>query len=242
MIRRGGLCVSIAVMIVGAVLLLNFTAPNPTGRRYSSDTPVLSGSSNEIGASAEIILSHDLGVPKNTTNFDGVIPDFITEVSIIESKNCAALPCENRGQFERLLILSQTTGRELWVYTRIGTRIPDDMQAAVVNTGGSIVPYFVVPPYRDATDSAAILIIGVGASVSSFFVVWEYRALKRRGVTFMITRQPLYVLIAAVGVIVLTLLVLNINAVRIALSALETIMSIVFFSLASVWIYRQIRK
>jgi len=49
------------------VLLLNFTAPNPTGRRYSSEMPVTTGlgSAAEIGRSAELILAKDLRLPRN---------------------------------------------------------------------------------------------------------------------------------------------------------------------------------
>lgn len=49
------------------VLLLNFTAPNPTGRRYSSEMPLTTGrgSAAEIGRSAELILAKDLRLPRN---------------------------------------------------------------------------------------------------------------------------------------------------------------------------------
>lgn len=59
--------IGLVVAGVAIVLLLNFTAPNPTGRRYSSETPVTTGqgSSGDIGISGERILSRDLGVPRN---------------------------------------------------------------------------------------------------------------------------------------------------------------------------------
>ncbi len=49
------------------VLLLNFTAPNPTGRRYSSEMPRTTGQGRaaEIGLSGEQILAKDLGLPRN---------------------------------------------------------------------------------------------------------------------------------------------------------------------------------
>jgi hypothetical protein len=61
--------VSVAVSVVSVILLLNFTAPNPTGRRYSSEVPLLNGQRNsqEIGLSGELILSQDLGIPRNET-------------------------------------------------------------------------------------------------------------------------------------------------------------------------------
>ncbi len=53
------------VMLVCVVLLLNFTAPNPTGRRYSSASPLTSGDAQSIGLSGEQILSQDLHAPRN---------------------------------------------------------------------------------------------------------------------------------------------------------------------------------
>ncbi len=49
------------------VLLLNFTAPNPTGRRYASQMPITTGrgTAAEIGRSAELILAQDLRLPRN---------------------------------------------------------------------------------------------------------------------------------------------------------------------------------
>jgi hypothetical protein len=66
-LRRILLGTSFITTLVCVVLLLNFTAPNPTGRRYSSEMPVTTGqgSSQEIGVSGERVLSIDLGVPRN---------------------------------------------------------------------------------------------------------------------------------------------------------------------------------
>ena len=49
------------------ILLLNFTAPNPTGRRYSSAIPVTTGqgSAQTIGLSGESVLALDLKLPRN---------------------------------------------------------------------------------------------------------------------------------------------------------------------------------
>lgn len=66
-IRRIVLWLSLLVLVVSTVLLLNFTAPNPTGRRYSSKTPVTTGqgNANAIGLSGERILAEDLNLPRN---------------------------------------------------------------------------------------------------------------------------------------------------------------------------------
>lgn len=54
-------------IIVGIVLLLNFAAPNPTGRRYSSAVPSQQASTtgNQDWREAEIVLERDLGIPFN---------------------------------------------------------------------------------------------------------------------------------------------------------------------------------
>lgn len=66
-IRRLLFLLSLLTILVCIVLLLNFTAPNPTGRRYSSASPLTSGqaSPQAIGDDAERILAIDLGLPNN---------------------------------------------------------------------------------------------------------------------------------------------------------------------------------
>lgn len=116
---------ALAGMILCGVLLLNFTASNPTHRRYSSQTPLTTGQGTgaEIGQDAERILSKDLGVPPNdssgqrqcicvngaTLNSDcnscliilsGISgfrrPDFVSSSFIAESKNQQSLLYTNR--------------------------------------------------------------------------------------------------------------------------------------------------
>ena len=55
------------VFVFCIILLLNVTAPNPTGRRYSSEVPLTTGqaSGGDIGADAERVLAKDLGLPNN---------------------------------------------------------------------------------------------------------------------------------------------------------------------------------
>lgn len=64
-LRRLLFALSLMVVVLCIVLLLNFTAPNPTGRRYSSASPVMAGSAQAIGLSGEEILSKDLRLPRN---------------------------------------------------------------------------------------------------------------------------------------------------------------------------------
>ena len=58
---------ALCLFIISVILLLNFTAPNPTGRRYSSATPRTTGqgSANELGGDGERILGSDLHLPNN---------------------------------------------------------------------------------------------------------------------------------------------------------------------------------
>jgi len=65
--RRISLVAAVIGAVICIILLLNFTAENPTGRRYSSETPIITGGGNsaQIGTSGERILSSDLGVQRN---------------------------------------------------------------------------------------------------------------------------------------------------------------------------------
>jgi len=247
-LRRVLLILSV-VLTVGALLFfLNFTATNPTGRRYSSQMPILQGSPNDIGASAEIILADDLGVPKNNANFDGVIPDFITEGYMGESKNCADLPCEYRGQFEKLLTLAADSGRPLWIYTRVDTRIPADMMAQVAATGGAIIPYFTVPGYVDPLDQWAWASLLVGIGVSSFFGAWELVIFTRQGGSLktwvqkeeMMAKFNQNRLLLLGVVIILGAVLINIGPFRSLLANIETIAAIIFYTLGALWFFKQL--
>jgi hypothetical protein len=65
--RRLAMLGALVSAFICIVLLLNFTAPNPTGRRYSSEIPVTTGegTSQEIGISGERVLAKDLQLPRN---------------------------------------------------------------------------------------------------------------------------------------------------------------------------------
>lgn len=66
-LRRVLLVIALSIGVVSVVLLLNITAPNPTGRRYSSEVPLTTGegSAGEIGGDGERILAVDLRLPNN---------------------------------------------------------------------------------------------------------------------------------------------------------------------------------
>ncbi|MEP7289496.1 MAG: hypothetical protein ABI947_27420 [Chloroflexota bacterium] len=66
-LRRIVFSLALVACFVSVILLLNFTAPNPTGRRYSSRMPLSTrqGSANQIGLDGERVLSDDLRLPRN---------------------------------------------------------------------------------------------------------------------------------------------------------------------------------
>ncbi len=64
-LRRLAFLIALVVTLICIVLLLNFTAANPTGRRYSSAPVQTSGGAANIGLSGERILSQDLRTPRN---------------------------------------------------------------------------------------------------------------------------------------------------------------------------------
>jgi hypothetical protein len=71
LMRRALMALAALVLLVGVILLLNITAPNPTGRRYSSAMPMQSegtiASSRLAGDEAERILAKDLRLVGNNS-------------------------------------------------------------------------------------------------------------------------------------------------------------------------------
>ncbi|MDX2138714.1 MAG: hypothetical protein SF123_11525 [Chloroflexota bacterium] len=67
-IRRFVMLILLLAVVASTALLLDVTAPNPTGRRISSaPVPTISSglSAQQIGRAAEDVLARDLGVPRN---------------------------------------------------------------------------------------------------------------------------------------------------------------------------------
>jgi hypothetical protein len=91
-------------IIASTVLLLNFTAPNPTGRRYSSTAPLTTGqgSSSAIGLTAENILAKDLGLPRN---------DEPEQLQCICKNAATVIPNECRTCFAYVDVLSTSSHR-----------------------------------------------------------------------------------------------------------------------------------
>jgi hypothetical protein len=169
-------------LLIAIVLLLNFTAPNPTGRRYSSAVVPINGQSQIIGRAAEDILALDLGVPRNEGNgtprecicrsddnpqgrcdtcFVSVpidttvrIPDFVTSRYIADSKNQENL-VSDAAQIRDFALAAHELNIPLWVYVRVNSRVAPDIVDIVAATGGGVIYYFAVPGYHDPVDAQA---------------------------------------------------------------------------------------
>lgn len=124
--------IALVILIVSVLLLLNITAPNPTHRRYSSQTPLTTGqgTGKSVGDSAEMILAADLNLPNNNApdqrqclcksagsasakacnvclpvsdlQTDFRIPDFIAPDFMAESKNTQNLLYTGR-EYDQIL-------------------------------------------------------------------------------------------------------------------------------------------
>lgn len=206
LLRRVIILLSFVIALVCIVLLLNITAANPTGRRYSSESPVIQGTSQSIGISGERILAADLNTIRNersdmrqcicqgpgprsvsecrvcsayaqiTSSYRR--PDFVTGSYIAESKNGTSLLYSGRevDQIGDYVIAARALGIPLWVYTRVDTRVDAEFMDIVRTTGGDVVPYFTVPDYVDPVDQAATSGLLGALGVLFFMGFWETSA------------------------------------------------------------------
>lgn len=201
-LRRFTALVALLGIIICVVLILNFTASNPTGRRYSSDIPLVQGSAQEIGFDGERILSKDLGLPPNDradqrqcicANAAFVPgecnscfatlhtldtfrrPDFISSNFIAESKNRRNLFYTDRDfdQLQDYAAVAKALDIPLWVYVRVNTNIDPEYESVVKATGGGIVRYFRVEDYTDPTHRGAQIGILICVSVLGGIVLIE---------------------------------------------------------------------
>lgn len=193
----------VGVIITGIVLLLNFTAPNPTGRRYSSEVVDLNLDNGTKGLEGERILALDLRAPLNTiekhcicgeastvasqcnlcrVNVPTVstyrMPDFFTETYIADAKNrytWLSSHSQDVAQMTDYAHAAIALDIPLWVYVRVDTTVDQTMQDIVRSTGGDIVHYFATPDWVDPVNIIAIIGIVIGG-VFLTFVLWrEFR-------------------------------------------------------------------
>lgn len=178
--RRLIILASLVGIAVCIIYLLNFTADNPTGRRYSSSLVTITGKPGNIGDSGEDVLAKDLKLPNNNRagqqkcicdhdqvsspsgcstcilygEFPSVDnferPDFVGKGFIAESKNVAEL--NTYTQLKGYAEAARYKGLKLWVFVRVDTKVDSRYDDLVEGTGGDIVYYFAVPGYEDPTD------------------------------------------------------------------------------------------
>lgn len=217
-IRRLILLVAIIAFALCIVLLLNFTAPNPTHRRYSSETPLTTGQANgkQIGDDGERILSNDLNLPNNNdpaqlqclcgngsnpcksclTKLPSLstyrVPDFVGPNFLAEAKNKQDLLYTGRevDQIHDYVLAALLMNRPLWVYVRVNTDVAPEFTQLVESTGGGVLYYFTVPGYTDPVDKT----VQTGAAISVIGLVGagslEWWSHRRRKVRVVVVELP----------------------------------------------------
>ena len=127
-------------IVVSDLLLRNFTAPNPTGRRYSSEMPLTTrqGSSQEIGQSGETVLAKDLRLSNN--NYSGETQCICGNSSQSSNGRCKAclvvLPSMSSYRMPDFVgsgFLAESKNEQGLLYTgREVTQIQDYVMAAIL--------------------------------------------------------------------------------------------------------------
>lgn len=202
-LRRIAFVLAFAAFIGCVILLLNFTAPNPTGRRYSSRVILTSGNPQTVGRDAENVLGLDLRLPNNndpdqrqcicgnpsyantgdcrvclaiSASIDTYrIPDFVAPGFIAEAKNRAGLPYSGRDadQISDFVIASQALNRPLWLYIRVNTDLDPSYMEMVEATGGGVVRYFATADYADPVDTGARNGVVVSIVILAGTIFWS---------------------------------------------------------------------
>ncbi len=221
LIRHSIFIIALMGVAVCIILLLNFTAPNPTGRRYSSASPLTRGAAQDIGLSGEQILAQDLHLPRNddadqrqcichdanTVPGDCRVcivsspsitsyrrPDFIGANFIAESKNRQNLLYSYSDQVDQIsdyVLAAELLGRPLWLYTRVDTLLDPAYYRLVELTGGGVVAYFTTPGYGDPVDQAAQLGLKIALVALVLAGIWELGARRLRSPAAPKPKDPL---------------------------------------------------
>jgi hypothetical protein len=202
--RRTIFLVALLVVIGSLILLLtNYTPFNPTYRRYSSETVVTTGDSNDIGLSGETVLSKDLSIPRNddqnpqlvvcnTTpkqlpqkakciyNSDDIenyrVPDFVTDEIIAESKNAKRLLTSyerDYQQIQEIAIAAKALNRPFWLYVRHNTEVAPEYHTIVESTGGRVVYYFATDGYANFIDLFLTRMLAGGLGMIVIVLLWK---------------------------------------------------------------------
>jgi hypothetical protein len=90
---------------------------------YNAATNALDifGSVNNVGKSGEWLIEKALGTPKNTKNFAGRIPDFVTDAAWLEAKNTKTLSYTK--QIRDTEYFAHLNGKTYTIITRAETKI-----------------------------------------------------------------------------------------------------------------------
>lgn len=215
-LRWGMFFVSLITAFICVLLLLNITAPNPTGRRYASSEVMITGSPQAIGSDAERVLAHDLGIPNNnqaeqrhcicnsssgntvpnqcnvclvTTPLRSTshrLPDFMTDTFIADSKNVGKLM--SADQIADFALAAHLLDQPLWIFVRVNSIVDDVYHELVESTGGGVVYYFPSSGYHDPVDEFAKngLAFAGGLGIATYGLGW----LMRRSHTPKTPRPP----------------------------------------------------
>ena len=193
----------VVVMASLGLLLTNYTPFNPTHRRYSSETVLTKGDTNDIGNSGENVLSKDLSIPRNDKQNPQLVvcnttpknlpqnaeciynsndiqnyrrPDFVTDEIIVESKNGRRLLISyerDYQQIQEIALASIALKRPLWLYVRHNTDVDTEYHAIVESTGGRIVYYFATDEYANLVDLILTRILAGALGIMIFTMLWE---------------------------------------------------------------------
>lgn len=193
----------LTIIVCLGLLLTSYTPFNPTHRRYSSETVLTMGDSNDIGDSGENVLSKDLGLPRNDEQIPQLIicnttpknlpknakcifnsdeienyrqPDFVSDEIIAESKNAKRLLISyerDYQQIQEIAIASKALKRPLWLYVRHNTEVAPEYHAIVESTGGRIVYYFATDGYANLIDLILTRILAGALGMMVIVMLWE---------------------------------------------------------------------
>ncbi len=201
-LRRLLIVVGLVGMLLCLIMLANITAPNPTGRRYSS-TPINLGlDAQGKGQQGEAILAAALHLPNNNAPDQRKCfcnrqrpggqcricvaveqlsstyrrPDFFADRFVAEVKNVDGLLydyTDQLGQIADYARGAKVLGVPLWLYVRTDSQLDPEFYSLVESTGGGVVHYLTVPGYVDPIDRATTYGLIIIGVIVVLMTAWE---------------------------------------------------------------------
>jgi len=190
------------------LIIVNFAAPNPTGRWFSSDYVDTTQSGNVFGHEAEAVLAQDLGIVQNDSSDGGrvcfcnqdaatppgrcnvcevnsanistwSIPDFVNNRLIIDSKAVSRFTIDE--QISNFIAVAEQSNRPLWIFVRYDTTYSESTLEQIQATGGDIVDYFVVDGYAHllVMEQAINNILIVAIVFAAGLMIWQFIVVRR---------------------------------------------------------------